>query len=111
MKPVIPEFILNPNEDEKANSHPDRKPHDVDDRMECVFSDISKGNYEIIFKHRHPPVKRCIHKSRKRFDDLPPNPDSHLETALCASPIGVHVCEIAVQIDIILLGEDMPQQP
>jgi len=111
MKPVIPEFILGPQENKKADGHPNREPHDVDDRMERVFADISQGHYEIIFEHRHPPVKCCIQESRKGSENFFPDPDFRFEPAFGLGYVGVHVCEIAIQIDIVLLGQDVPQQP
>jgi hypothetical protein len=79
--------------------------------MERVFADISQGHYEIIFKHRHPPVKRSIQESGQRFDDLAPDPDSGLQSTFGVDPVGIHIFEIAVQIDIILPGQDASQQP
>jgi hypothetical protein len=111
MKPIIPEFILNPQEDKKTDGHPYGQSYNVDDRMEGVFADISQSHYKIISEHRDPPVKRRIQKSRQRFDDLAPNPDSSLVTALGLNSALVHVYEIAVQIDVVLLWKDMPQEP
>jgi hypothetical protein len=111
MKSIVSEVILHPKEDKKTDGHSDGKAYDVDTRMERVFADISQGYREIIFKHRHPPVKRSIQKSRKRFYDLTPYPDSCLESAFCANPMGIHIFKIPIKVDIILAWENPPQQP
>jgi len=89
--------------------HKNLLPDELRDRALDEYNKaIAKGELDrheksaVVFFGENP--NECKVVSRK-------NPNSRLEPALRLKHVLVHVLETVVQIDIILLGQDMLQQP
>lgn len=48
---VVRQFIIYPQADEHRYGHPYRQTTDIDERIDLVFSKVSKGNFKVISNH------------------------------------------------------------
>jgi hypothetical protein len=51
MKAVVTSFIIYPKKNQNGAGQSNSQTHDIDDREQFVFNNISPGNFEIVVKH------------------------------------------------------------
>jgi hypothetical protein len=56
MKPVIAQFILNPQQNQDAACNADCQARDVDERIDPITFKVPKSDFHIIFEHLETPI-------------------------------------------------------
>jgi len=111
MKPVIAEFILNPQQDKHTTGQAHDQAGNIDKGKEFVLENITKTNLKIISQHDCPPVNGMKDKSGEGFKKLHPAPPPSWNLPFFFQKIPVYLFKILGKIDLVVIREDMLYQP
>ena len=75
MKPVVTEFILNPQKQKHTTRQTDSKAGYIDEGEDFVPSDVPQAEFKIMDKHDGLPAKEIAKKTGKEMKNLSPVPD------------------------------------